>query len=41
MQLLQTGLAAGEREVSKRDEAFLETVKSALSEAEKVLGGAR
>ena len=37
MQLLQTGLAAGERRLSNRDEAFLENVKSAVSEADKVL----
>jgi hypothetical protein len=37
MQLLQTGLAAGERGLSNRDEVFLRKVKSALSEADEVL----
>lgn len=37
MQLLQTGLAAGERGLSNRDEVFLGKVKSELSEADEVL----
>jgi hypothetical protein len=37
MQLLQAGLAAGERGLSNRDEVFLGKVKSEISKADEVL----
>jgi hypothetical protein len=41
MRLLQTGLAGGERGFVEHDKAFLDDVKSALTEAKKALDGRR